>query len=127
MDRERCLKILEGYGAGPNMLGLIERYWEEAELVCRSEGNFGRPFKAGRGVTQSVPLSAKIFNILVDAVVRKMLRRLYGDDAARYGVGTLEELVRAFLVLFYVDDGYIAGRDPEVLQQALNLLIPLFD
>ena len=28
MDRERCLEILEGYGVGPNILRLIERFWE---------------------------------------------------------------------------------------------------
>ncbi len=32
-------------------------------------GYYGTPFKAGRGVTQGGLLSAKLFNILVDAVV----------------------------------------------------------
>ncbi|KAL7536992.1 hypothetical protein ACHAWF_005620, partial [Thalassiosira exigua] len=66
MDRERCLDILAGYGVGQNMLRLIRHFWKEAELVCRTEGNFGRPFKAERGVTQGGPLSPKLFNILVD-------------------------------------------------------------
>ena len=30
MDRERCLLILEGYGAGPNMQRLIHHFWENA-------------------------------------------------------------------------------------------------
>jgi hypothetical protein len=30
MDRERCLLILEGYGAGPNMRRLIHHFWENA-------------------------------------------------------------------------------------------------
>ncbi len=71
MDRERCLLILEGYGAGPNMVQLICNFWRDATMVCRTSGNYGGPFCAGQGVTQGGPLSAKLFNILVDAVVRE--------------------------------------------------------
>jgi hypothetical protein len=34
------------------------------------------PFKTGRGVTQGGPLLAKLFNIMVDAVVREWYRIL---------------------------------------------------
>ena len=47
------------------MIALIVHFWDKAELACRAEGNFGRIFKADRGVTQGGPLSPKIFNILV--------------------------------------------------------------
>ena len=36
MDQERCLLILEGYGTGPNMWRLIEHFWDEAQMVCRT-------------------------------------------------------------------------------------------
>ena len=52
MDRERCIMILEGYGAGPRMIRLIRGYWSDTIMVCRASGNYGTPFKAGRGVTQ---------------------------------------------------------------------------
>ncbi len=68
MDRERCLLNLEGYGAGPNMVWLIHNFWWDTTMVCRTLGNYGGPFCAGGGVTQGGPLSAKLFNILVDAV-----------------------------------------------------------
>jgi hypothetical protein len=71
MDRERCILILEGYGAGPRLVRLVRTYWRDAIMVCRGSGYYGTPFKAGRGVTQGGPLSAKLFNILVDAVVRE--------------------------------------------------------
>ena len=29
-------------------------------------------------------------------------------------------------VIFYVDDGYIASRDPDFLQRALNMLVEIF-
>ncbi len=38
-------------------------------MVCRAAGNYGMAFKAGHGVTQGGPLSARLFNIMVDAVV----------------------------------------------------------
>jgi hypothetical protein len=60
MDRERCLLILEGYGAGPNMIRLIRNFWTNATMVCRASGNYATPFCAGRGVTQGGPLSPKI-------------------------------------------------------------------
>ncbi len=68
MDREWCLLVLEGYEAGPNIRQLIRHFWENPQMVCRASGNSGVSFKAGRGVTQGGPLSAKLFNILVDAV-----------------------------------------------------------
>jgi hypothetical protein len=71
MDRECCLLILEGHGAGPNMRGLIRHFWDEATNICRASGNYGTPFKSGRGVTQGGPLLAKLFNVVVDAVVRE--------------------------------------------------------
>jgi hypothetical protein len=52
MDRERCLMILEGYGAGPNMIRLICNFWTNATMVYRASGYYGTPFQAGRGVTQ---------------------------------------------------------------------------
>ncbi len=35
MDREQCLLILEGYGAGPYMVWLIGNFMRDATMVCR--------------------------------------------------------------------------------------------
>ncbi len=43
-------------------------------MVCRASGYYGTAFKAGGGVTQGGPLSAKLFNFLIDAVVREWIR-----------------------------------------------------
>ena len=34
---------------------------------------YGQPFRTDRGVTQGDPVSPTVFNIVVDAVVRKVL------------------------------------------------------
>eukprot|EP00957_Ditylum_brightwellii_P131604 10036550-Ditylum_brightwellii.AAC.1 len=62
------------------MLRLIIFFWEHAELVCRAVGRYGEKFKAHRGVTQGGPLSPKIFNIMIDAIVREWLRQLLGEE-----------------------------------------------
>jgi hypothetical protein len=77
MDRERCILVLEGYGAGPWMIQLIRGFWHNATMVCRAAGNNGTAFKAGRGVTQGGPLSAKLFNIMVDTIVREWFHQLW--------------------------------------------------
>ncbi|KAL9183027.1 hypothetical protein ACHAXT_004814 [Thalassiosira profunda] len=124
MDRGRCLEILEGYGVGPNMRRLIKCFWDNALLVCRASGVYGKPFRAGRGVTQGGPLSPKLFNILVDAIVREWLTLLVGSDAVE---GISAELMRTILAICYADDAFLASRDPEELQRALDILVELFD
>jgi hypothetical protein len=87
-------------------------------------GNYGGPFCAGQGVTQGGPLSAKLFNILVDAVVREWLHQL--RDGSIVDPEELDLLMAAFFAIFYVDDAYFAARDPDFLQVALNSLVSLF-
>jgi hypothetical protein len=124
MDRERCLLILEGYGAGPNMVQLICTFWRDATMVCCASGNYGGPFCAGQGVTQGGPLSAKLFNILVNAVVKEWLCQL--RDNGIVDPEELDLLMAAFFAIFYVDDAYLAARDPNFLQVALASLVSLF-
>ena len=69
MDRERCLEILKGYGVGPLILRLIEKFWDLAILACRASGCYGKSFKAHHGVTQGGPLLPRIFNVMGGAVL----------------------------------------------------------
>ncbi len=77
----QVLRLLRGYGVGPRAIRLIDRFWRLCEMVCRAQGNYGRPFKAYRGVTQDGPLSPTLFNILVDAVVRAWMPQVFGKEA----------------------------------------------
>ncbi len=80
MDWERCLFILEGHGIGPSMRQLIRHFWDKTANLCRASGNYGMPFKTGRGVTQGGPLSAKLYNVMVNAVVREWLQILRDES-----------------------------------------------
>ncbi len=108
MDRERCLFILEGHGVGLSMRRLIRHFWDEATNVCRASGNYSTPFKMGSGVTQGGLLSAKLFNMMVDAMVREWLQIL--RDKSGLEGEELDEMMDALLAIFYVDDAYIAAR-----------------
>ena len=127
MDRERCLEILEMHGVGPNMLRLIHNYWDTAINVCWAKGNYGRAFQAGRGVTQGGPLSAKLFNILVDAVVQEWMRLIREMlDNGGMGEEEREALLETLFAIFYVDDGHIASQDHVFLQQVMDTLVATF-
>jgi hypothetical protein len=127
VDRERCLLILEEFGAGPNMVQLIRTFWRDATMVCRASGNYGGPFCAGQGVTQGGPLSTKIFIILVDNVVREWLCQLRDGGIVDPEELDRDLLVAAFFPIFYVDGAYLAARDPNFLQVALTSLVIMFD
>ncbi len=110
LDWGQCLKILAGYGVGPNLLCLQKNFWDDVKMVCRAGGNYGLPFEAHRGVTQGGPLSSLMFNVCVDCVVREWLQQVLGEDVAQDGVGNL---VRNQCVAFFVDNGLVAARCPE--------------
>ncbi len=125
MDWEWCIMLLEGYGAGPRMIRLIHGYWRNAILVCRAAENYCTAFKAGRGMTQGGPLSAKLFNILVDAVVQEWIRQLREDR--NHKEEELAEFMATFFAIFYVDNAYLASRDVGFFQHAPTLLVHLFE
>ena len=39
----------------------------------------------------------------------------------------MDDLMSTFLAIFYVDDAYLASRDAEFLQRALDLLVSHFE
>ncbi len=125
MDREQCIMVLEGYGAGPRMIRSIRGFWRDAIMVCRVAGNYGMAFKASRGVTQGGPLSARLFNIIVDAVVRDWMQQLRVDED--YKEKEFAAYMATFFAIFYVDDAYLASWDAEFLQYALTHLVHLFE
>ena len=93
-------------------------------MVARAGSYYGKEFKGERGVTQGDPLSATIFNVVVDAVVRHWLQ-IATQEAERRGERGREGRHQA--ALFYADDGMIASSDPRWLQWAFTVLVGLFD
>ena len=61
---------------------------------------------------------------MVDAIFWEWIRQLVGEEAASEG---LKDAIKLLLAIFYADDGYIASRSKEQLQEAIDLLANLFD
>ncbi len=93
-------------------------------MVCRASVNYGTPFQAGRGITQGGLLSAKLFNVLVDAITWEWLRELQEGSALE--PDEIDHLMATFFAIFYVDDVYLASCDPDFLQRALDVIVGLF-
>jgi hypothetical protein len=119
-----CLEILALHGAGPQMLCLIHNFWDTVANVCWEKGNYGRPFKVGRGMTQGGPLLAKLFHIVVKSVVREWMRLM--RKTLKDMEGNLPKCIKGPFTVFYINDGYIASCNVEFLQEALNILVETF-
>jgi hypothetical protein len=124
MNQGCCLEILVQHRVGPQMLHLIRNFWDLATNVCRAKGNYVQPFKAGRGVTQGGPLLVKLFNIVVNAVVQEWMQLMC--KTINNAEGNLAECKAGLFAVFYIDDGYIASRNAEFLQEALTILVKTF-
>jgi len=98
LERERRSAIVgKGHDTSKIMFGEAKEGAVEAHNFSSSMSittiHYGVPFKAGRGVTQGGPLSAKLFNLLVDAVAREWLSRLSREAARDHGEEELAKLV----------------------------------
>jgi hypothetical protein len=87
--------------------------------------HYGVPFKSGHGITQGGPLLAKLFNILINAMVQEWHRTLQVEMNAE-NEEEMDQILAALFAVFYVDDAYVVARDLVFLQHALNILVDTF-
>ena len=73
LEKGRCLKILRGYGLGPNLALLLKNYWKRQSIVPKLGKCLGTFFETGRRVTQVEPAFPMVLNIVVDTVVWEVL------------------------------------------------------
>jgi len=107
------MMILADYGVGPNMLHLLHLFWDQHTVIPQQQSYYGAPFHAGRSLTTADIPAPVIFNIVVDAV----LRRWYLDITA-CGIHTRAR--------FYADDGSLRDHNHHNLQLALTTMEDLF-
>lgn len=69
-------------------------------------------------------MSPRIFNLIVDAVVREWLRIDLGAEQSLSGI---RKKIRRLIAVVYVDDGLVALRDLIHLQQEMTTLVSLFE
>ena len=66
VERHRLLIKLEGYGAGPQLCGILETLLDCQQVVTRHNGFNGSAFPATRGTTQDGIVSPTLFDVVVD-------------------------------------------------------------
>jgi hypothetical protein len=126
MDWERCILLLEGYGAGPLLVRLVHNYWAGCHHVLSSSWILRRAFQ-GRSWCHPGQTSFR------QALQHHGGRGRSGVDGLQlrqdgdYDDGMVEEFMVTFFAIFYVDDAYFASRDAGFLQHALDLLVDLFE
>ena len=70
LDRYCFIDILTGYGVGPWTLRILRTNWFQLQMEAKAGGRYRTVLQSHSGVTQGEPLSSKIFNVVVDAVIR---------------------------------------------------------
>ena len=73
---------------------------------------------------QGDPVYLKLFNIIVDAVVRATLKEICGPQESQHGFGWSG---REHNICFYADDGQISGRDPTWVHAAMTTMVRMFE
>jgi hypothetical protein len=103
---------LEKYKIGPNLRRYIKNIWEKQVFLLRQAGFYSDPLDVERGCTQGDIDSPIIFNVVIDAVLRKWMRgETFGDSDST----------------FYADDGLVESTDPTELQRDIDEMVGLFE
>lgn len=117
VDRNVLLQLLEAYGVGPKMRGILESQWAAQQFITKQSGFYGRVIRPTRGVTQGGIESPTLFNIAIDAVAREWEAKMEIDpvtpDPLEVEAG------------FYADDSIIGGTDADRVQEGLDTLSDL--
>ena len=124
VDRFHLIRTLESYGAGPQMCNLLANFWARQEVVIRQNRYHGPNFMATWGETQVGLISLNLFNAVLDNVVQTWMVMTIEYQAMVQEI--LELYVGRDQGVFYSDNGIIGSRDSESLQNALNVVIGIF-
>ena len=118
------MEILRGYGLGPNIQIILQRFWYDQVVVPKAGEFFGQSLRMERGVNQGDLVSPTIFNIVVDAVVREVRLEVFGPHEAHHGFGWA---VVEHNIVFYADDVRISGCKSIWVQTTLTAVVSIFD
>ena len=83
-------------------------------MAEKAGGHYGPVFQSHRGVTQEVPLSHTMFNLVVDSVIKHWVTVVGGGQGGTsQGLG---ESIQTLAALFYTNDGIVASPESARLQ-----------
>ena len=111
VHREGVMALLEKYGVGPRIRRYIRKIWENQTFILRQKGFYSKPISVQRGMTQGGIESPIIFNLIIDAVLRRL------REEEDFGGSDLS---------FYADDGLLESEEPRELQRDIDRAVELF-
>ena len=91
-------------------------------MASRASGYYGDPFQGSHGFTQGDPLFPRLFNVVVDAIVRHWVGLVAKTDA---GPDDFRYTVAEKADVFNADDGLVASANPVWLHWSFDVLIGL--
>jgi hypothetical protein len=109
VDRQKTIQILQELRIPSKFVRLIKMTIQNTEVSVKIENLTSKPFSISCGVHQGGPLSATIFNLIHDSVIKK--HNLRGDTSLK-----LKQTVA------YADDVALLARS----LKAVNILAPEF-
>ena len=93
-------------------------------MVAQVGRYYGAPIKGSRGFTKGDPISPTIFNMVVCALICHWVIVSAGEELGPEGFVRALQTLDA---LFYADDRILASPRLARIQEALDLLMRLFD
>jgi len=109
VDSQKTIQILQELRIPSKLLRLIKMTLQNMETSVKVEILTSKPFSISYGVRQGGPLSATIFNLILDSVIKKL--NLRGDISLK-----LKQIVA------YADDVALLARSPKALKETFHKL-----
>ena len=124
LERDICLKILEGYSVGTLVRHILHTCWDRLRMVYHTDVFYRAAFQGFLGVTQGGPLSPIILNVVVETVLRHWILLVEGGAGCQDGWG---KEVLCCATFSHRDDILVASTDPVWLHGAFDTLARFFD
>jgi hypothetical protein len=109
VDRQKTIQILQEVWIPSKFVRLIKMTIQNTEASVKIENLTSKPFSISFGVRQGDPLSATVFNLICDSVIKKLNCR--GDTSLK-----LKQIVA------YADDVALLTRSLKALKEIFNKL-----
>jgi exonuclease III len=114
VDRDRLLLVMRAYGFGDRSMRFFENCWQGSFVSPRAGGYYGPQVPVCAGVRQGDVISPLLFNVVVDAILRRTDREK-------------PDLVGRVQKIFYADDGRLGGDDAVEVQEILDFVTDSFE
>ena len=106
----KLLQIIEGYGEGPKLRGLLAEFWSIQEVVTHQNGFHGSQLQDTRGTTKGGIASPTILNVEVYSVVRHWVSLTVEDYSITHE--SIGMTVGPCISVFYDNYGMIGSIYP---------------